>query len=259
MAYQPFYQVTDWQNYPTQKTPINRTNLLHAENGIKEADNRIIHLDNEKLEKSEANLMVKSVVVDANTGVITVTLLNGTVYAYDLDIERVVVNFDMTDDNILILTLADGTTKQVDLTKFVYTFSNTSTITMKMVNRVVTAEIVDGSVTMDKLDATIQNTFRHYLLDAQSARDLALQYQKNAKRYAVGDAAFEGSDTDNAEYYCGQSKLYSDIAQEVAAIIYPNVHVDVGNGHLIVDGGNNFNISLDASGHLITQVGTIVP
>lgn len=159
MVYKPFYQITDWQNLPIQKTPINRTNLLHVENGIKEADNRIIHLDTEKLEKAEANLMVKSVVVDAKTGVITVTLLNGTVYTYDLDIERVVVNFDITDDNILILTLADGTKKRVDLTRFVYSFSNTATITMKMVNRKVTAEIVDGSVTMAKLDASIQSTF----------------------------------------------------------------------------------------------------
>ena len=256
MAYKPFYQITDWQNLPIQKTPINRTNLLHVENGIKEADNRIIHLDTEKLEKAEANLMVKSVVVDAKTGVITVTLLNGTVYTYDLDIERVVVNFDITDDNILILTLANGTKKRVDLTRFVYSFSNTATITMKMVNRKVTAEIVDGSVTMAKLDASIQSTFLQYLLDAESARDLALQYQKNAKRYAIGDAEFDGSETDNAEYYCDQSKKYSEIAQEVAAITYPNVYVDIGNGHLLAIGGNTFYLSLDSSGHLISQIGS---
>ena len=33
MAYQSFYNITDWQNLPAQKTALNRTNLLHLENG----------------------------------------------------------------------------------------------------------------------------------------------------------------------------------------------------------------------------------
>lgn len=211
MAYQPFYEITDWQNLPSQKTPINRKNLSHAENGIKEADNRIVQLDSKKAELSLVNLLVRSIVVDAKTGVITVTQQNGTVTTYDLDIEKVIANFDITDDNVLILTLADGTTKEVDLTKFVNTFSSTATISMSMKDRVVTAEIIDGSVTMDKLDAAIQGEFRQYMLDAQSARDSALQYQKFAKRYAKGDAEFEGSETDNAEYYYEQTKTKAEV------------------------------------------------
>ena len=212
MAYQPFYEITDWQELPSQKTPINRPNLLHAENGIKEADKRIVQLDAKKAELSLVNLLVRSIVVDAKTGVITVTQQNGTVTTYDLDIEKVIANFDITDDNVLILTLADGTTKEVDLTKFVNTFSSTATISMSMKDRVVTAEIIDGSVTMDKLDAAIQGEFRQYMLDAQSARDSALQYQKFAKRYAIGDSEFVGSETDNAKYYYEQTKTNAEIA-----------------------------------------------
>lgn len=210
MAFQSFYDITDWQNLPSQKTALNRKNLLHAENGIKEADNRLVQLDAKKAEVSLVNQLVRSVVLDPNSGVLTVTQQNGTVTTYDLDIERVVTNFDITDDNILVLTLADGSTKEVDLTKFVNTFSNTATVSMKMENRVVTAEIVDGSVTMEKLDAAIQSEFRQYMLDAQSARDSALQYQKFAKRYAIGDAEFEGSETDNAKYYYEQSKANAE-------------------------------------------------
>ena len=54
---------------------------------------------------------------------------------------------------------------------------------------------------MNKLDPAIQSEFRQYMLDSQNARDAALQYQKFAKRYTIGDAEFEGSDTDNAKYY----------------------------------------------------------
>lgn len=371
MAFQPFHTLRNWLNLPSQKTPLNATNLNYMDNSIKEADNRIVQLDAKKAEVSLVNQLVRSVVLDPKSGVLTVTLQNGTVTTYDLDIERVVTNFDITDDNILVLTLADGSTKEVDLTKFVNTFSNTATVSMKMENRVVTAEIVDGSVTMEKLDAAIQSEFRQYMLDAQSARDSALQYQKFAKRYALGDAEFEGSETDNAKYYyeqsksnaetttanaeaaadsagsataqaaiattkatsatasansaaadaqiatekatiasqmagsatekaqaaahsaetatakalaaadsaqlsqryavggvvsddaqdnskwyCQQAENYAKVAQEVTDIIYPEIYVDLDTGHLMSIGGNNFSVSLDSNGHLISAIGS---
>ncbi len=201
MAYEAFYIITDWQNLPSQRTALNRKNLLNMENGIKEADTRIVQLDASKLSMEIANTLVKSVNVDAKTGVITVTKLGGGIDTYDLDIERVVTNFDVTDEGIIILTLADGTEKQVDIGKFLNTFKSSATIALTMTDREVTASIIDGSVTMDKLDPTIQTEFRQYMLDAQNARDAALQYQKFAKRYTIGDADFEGSETDNAKYY----------------------------------------------------------
>lgn len=201
MAYQTFYVITDWQNLPSQKTALNRTNLLHLENGVKEADIRIVQLDASKLSMDIANTLVKSVNVDTKTGVITVTKLNGAIETYDLDIERVVTNFDVTDEGVIILTLADGTEKSVDIAKFINTFKSSATIAFSMTDREITARIIDGSVTMDKLDPTIQSEFRQYMIEAQNARDAALQYQKFAKRYTIGDSEFEGSETDNAKYY----------------------------------------------------------
>ncbi len=183
MAYGPYYYITDWKNEPSQETPINRTNLLKIENGIKEADNRIVQLDAKKAEQSLVNTMVKDVSMDTKTGILTVTLQNGTIKTYDLDIEKVVTNFDINDQNQLVLTLADGTQKVIDLTRFVYSVDSTATIAMKILNRTITAEIVDGSVTMEKLDASIQMELRQYMLDAQTARDTAFQYQNNAKTF----------------------------------------------------------------------------
>lgn len=206
MAYGPYYYITDWENEPSQKTPVNRTNLLKMENGIKEADNRIVQLDSNKADKTQINALVKDVTLDTNTGILTVTLQNGTTKTYDLDIEKVVTNFDINDQNELVLTLADGTEKVIDLTRFVYAVDSTPTISMKILNRTITAEIVDGSVTMEKLDAAIQTEFRQYMLDAQSARDAALNYQKFTKRYFEGDNDFPGSETDNVKFYYGQIK-----------------------------------------------------
>jgi hypothetical protein len=216
MAYQPFYTITDWQNLPSQKTALNRTNLIHAEIGIKEIDNRTVQIDNNKLDKSVGNTMVQDVSMDAETGILTVTLLNGTKKTYDLDIEKVVLNFDISDNNELLLTLADGTVKKIDLTRFVYSVSSTATIAMEIKDRVIKANIIDGSVTMAKLDAAIQTEFRQYMLDSQVARDAALQYQKFSKRYAIGEEDFPGSETDNAKYYYGQTKSNSETSTQNA-------------------------------------------
>lgn len=217
MAYQSFYNITDWQNLPAQKTALNRTNLLHLENGVKEADIRIVQLDASKLSMEIANTLVKSVNVDAKTGVITVTKLNGAIETYDLDIERVVTNFDVTDEGVIILTLADGTEKSVDIAKFINTFKSSATIAFSMTDREVTARIIDGSVTMDKLDPTIQSEFRQYMIESQNARDAALQYQKFAKRYTIGDSEFEGSETDNAKYYYEGTKQAAETTVTNAA------------------------------------------
>ncbi len=206
MGYQPFHVLRNWLNLPSQKTAINATNLNYMDQGIKEADNRIVQLDASKADKSALNTMVKDVTLDTNTGILTVTLQNGTVKTYDLDIEKVVTNFDINDQNQLVLTLADGTQKVIDLTRFIYSVESTTTISMTITDRVMRASIVDGSVTMEKLDAAIQTEFRQYMLDAQSARDAALQYQKFAKRYTLGDQDFPGSESDCAKYYYEQTK-----------------------------------------------------
>lgn len=217
MAFQPFYKITDWQNLPSQKTALNRTNLLHAENGIKEADNRIVDLDARKAEMATVNAMVKDVSLDTTNGILTVTLLNGTIKSFDLDIEKVVTNFDITDDNKLVLTLADGTQKTIDLTRFVYSVVSSDTIALTITDRVLKAVLVDGSVTIDKLDTAIQTEFRQYMLDAQAARDAALQYQSFAKRYAIGDTvAFPGSEIDNSKYYYEQTKEEAELTAQNA-------------------------------------------
>jgi hypothetical protein len=220
MGYQPFHVLRNWLNLPSQKTPINALSLNYMDNGIKELDNRTVQLDANKAEKSSLNTLVKDVTLDTNTGILTVTLQNGTVKTYDLDIEKVVTNFDINDQNQLVLTLADGTQKVIDLTRFVYSVESTATISMTITDRVMRAVIVDGSVTMDKLEAAIQTEFRQYLLDAQSARDAALNYQKFAKRYTLGDPDFPGSENDCAKFYYeqvkGDSATSSQNAQQAA-------------------------------------------
>ena len=53
-----YYRIV-WENYPSGNTPINEQNLNKIDVAADEMDNRIISLDASKLDKSEANLLVK--------------------------------------------------------------------------------------------------------------------------------------------------------------------------------------------------------
>lgn len=220
-----FYSVINWKNRPSTATALGATNLNHMDKGILECAKNILQLSQDKAENSTVNGMVKDVSIDMDTWIVTVTKQDGTVSTYDLPIEQVVVNFTITDDNILVLTLEDGTQKLVDISRFVYSFDSSATIAMSMTDRHVTATVVDGSITMDMLEASIKSTFLQYKMDAETAEANALQYSRDSKRYAVG-GVMEGDAEDNAEYYYQQAKIQADMAAEYAGVTAPNFYVD---------------------------------
>lgn len=248
-----FYTLINWKNRPSTATALGATNLNHMDKGILECVKKIIQLSQEKAEVSTVNGMVKDWTINFDDWVVTVTKQDGTTKTYDLPIEQVVVNFTITDDNILVLTLEDGSQKLVDISRFVYSFGNTSTISMSMTDRKVTASIVKGSITMDMLETSIMSEITQAKLDAQSAANSALQYSKDAKRFSHG-GVIEGDAEDNAKYYCQQAKNAAEIAQQVSKINYPEVSIDINDGHLKTTGGNGFVLEMNAAGHLIATI-----
>lgn len=211
--YNKQYTPTLWKNYPLTDTSINAYRLNHLEGGVNENDNRLVALSEDKAEQTVVNKMVKTVTLNKATGVLTVTLLDGTKSTYDLDIEKVVANFDLNNNNDLVLTLADGTQKVVPLSKFVdtYTFKSSGTITFNTTGKEITAFIPDGSITLSKLEATVLSTIRQYMLDAQTAKGQAEQAAENARGYAIGGTGFEGV---SAQHFANQAKRYAVITDE---------------------------------------------
>lgn len=235
-----FYTPKTWKNKPSTESPISEYWLNHMESGINESDNRIVRLDAEKLGRDEAQKFVKSVTLDKTTGVLTVTLADGTQTSVDLDIEKVVTNFDLDEENNLVLTLADGTKKKVPLSKFIdtYTFKNSPTVSFSVNGKEISAVIPDGAVTLDKLETSIITTIRQYTLDAQTAKGQAEQaaqtaggwaiggldgfensnskyFASQSKRYAIGGVE-EGDVSDNAKYYCEEARKAAETASEAA-------------------------------------------
>lgn len=211
--YNKQYTPTLWKNYPLTDTSINAYRLNHLEGGVNENDNRLVALSEDKAEQTVVNKMVKTVTLNKDTGVLTVTLLDGTKTTYDLDVEKVVANFGLNSNNDLVLTLADGTQKVVPLSKFVdtYTFKSSGTITFNTTGKEITAFIPDGSITLSKLEATVLSTIRQYMLDAQTAKGQAEQAAENARGYAIGGTGFEGV---SAQHFANQAKRYAVITDE---------------------------------------------
>ena len=211
--YNKQYTPTLWKNYPLTDTSINAYRLNHLEGGVNENDNRLVALSEDKAEQAVVNKMVKTVTLNKDTGVLTVTLLDGTQSTYDLDVEKVVANFDLNNNNDLVLTLADGTQKVVPLSKFMdtYTFKSSGTITFNANGKEITAFIPDGGITLAKLEATVLSTIRQYMLDAQTAKGQAEQAAENARGYAIGGTGFEGV---SAQHFANQAKRYAVITDE---------------------------------------------
>ena len=159
------YSRINWENYPSDKTPLNESNLNKVDYAVNEIDNRIVSLDSSKLDKTTANSLVKSVTYNSENGIFTITYLNGSKATFDTKLEKLAVNFSYDAPNErLIITLDDGTKQYVDLSSLIteHEFMNTDTVSFVIEGGKVKANINKGSVTGDMLqpnyltDITVQ-------------------------------------------------------------------------------------------------------
>lgn len=214
MALNKVYTRINWENYPSENTDIDEINLNKMDSAIDALDNRIISQDALKVDKSAINGNIADWTMDETTGVITITKYNGEKVIFDLNIEKIPVEFSMSDDGIITMTTEDGTQFTADIGSMipVLTFEDSATIAVSVTgtgkNKTYSFSIKTGSVT----DAMLQP---NYLADirVESANASAYAQSANAKSvlaesYAIGGTGTrEGEDTDNAKYYMEQAKL----------------------------------------------------
>lgn len=213
MALNKVYTRINWEDYPSENTDLDAYNLNQMDSAIDALDNRIISQDALKVDKSAINGNIADWTMDETTGVITITKYNGEKVIFDLNIEKIPVEFSMSDDGIITMTTEDGTKFTADIGSMipVLTFEDSATIAVSVTgtgkNKTYSFSIKTGSVT----DAMLQP---NYLADirVESANASAYAQSANAKSvlaesYAVGGTGTrEGEDTDNAKYYMEQAK-----------------------------------------------------
>ena len=228
-----------WENFPSEKTALNERNLNRMDLALDNLDDRVIQMDSTKVNVETANTMIKNWSMDEETGVITVEKLNGEKILFDLNIEKIPVSFELSDDGILTMTTDDGTqyTANIGAMIPVLTFEDSDEIAVSVtgtgVNKTYSFSIKAGSVTEDKLQPNFLADVKTEVAKAQASQAAAADSASAASNIATlaesythgGTGAREGEETDNAKYYMEQAKAVSavDIATtEKAGIVKPD-------------------------------------
>lgn len=216
-----------WRNSPSAESPLNEQNLMKINNGLNTVDDRVIALDTTKLNKTDAQGLIKSLTFNPSNGVFTITYFNGAAATIDTLLEKLAVNFDFDEaTQRMIIYLSDGTQKFVDLSAFIVPleFIDSDTIDFQLLaDGKVTAIVKEGSIQEKHLRPNYLADIRVESAKAESSRDAAAQSAENAnnyadlsKSYAVGtDGQVRPADSDdNAKKYSEKSEANANTAKE---------------------------------------------
>ena len=216
---QKVFNRINWQNYPSEDTPLNESNLNRMDYALNEIDDRVINLDTQKADQTVVNGLITSIAIDDETGVITITRQNGTTQTIQTTLNKIAINFDYDyDTEHIILTLNDGSTAEIDISSLIQNneFADTATIAFQVsAEGIVTATIVNGSIT----DAMLRED---YLADIRLAEAHADAYQQasegfmlDSEAYAKGTKAAEPVQPgqtgyqDNSKYFKQRSEAWA--------------------------------------------------
>jgi len=272
---QKAYVRINWENFPSEETALNETNLNRMDAAIDEIDNRVITLDTIKLSVAEASGLIASWDIDDETGVITIVHKDGTTETKNTNINKIAVNvhYDRATQ-ALVLEYPDGTSDSVSLSDFITNteFINSPTIAISANNEgVVSAQVRENSIG----DAHLRT---NYLADIRVSEANALASQAeaeanaiNSRSWAVGDTqSRQGEAENNAKYYCetaaGEALLATEAkadAQDlvdaaIARLTGLRVWVDFEDGNLYYEAESGVALRVDeTTGNLMYEVLTI--
>ena len=184
------YTRINWENYPSENTAVNESNLNKMDSALNEIDTRVVEHDTIKANVASLNNLIDDWVIDETTGVITIHKVSGEQIIFDLNIEKVPVGFSMTEDGILIMTTDDGTEFTANIGSMipVLTFNDSDQIAVSVsgegVNKSYTFTIKTGSITEDKLQPNFLADCRLQVGNAQTSANASKYYSEEAKKYA---------------------------------------------------------------------------
>ena len=181
MAYQKIYSREHWENFPSEKTAINRNRLNNIESGIDAIDDRVCALDTTKVDLTKANELVEEILWDESNGTLTVVKMNGSRAVIDTKLEKLAVNFSFDEANQrLVIILDDGSKQYVDLSAFVtpLEFKDGDVIYFEVVGgNLVSAGIKDGTISEEKLRPNFLADIKIKVGEAEQYRDQTRQFR----------------------------------------------------------------------------------
>ena len=175
----------NWEDYPSDETPLNKRNLNKMDSAIDVIDDRVITLDTTKATKAEVATLVADVTFEESTGIITITKKNGSKIAIDTQMEKIAINFvyNPTTQQI-ILTLIDGTKQYIDLSALItqYEFLDSDTVAFYIDSSgKVSAIVKEGSIEEKHLEPNYLAKIKVEAAKAELSQKAAATSEANAK------------------------------------------------------------------------------
>lgn len=197
------HKIHDWKNFPSTETPIDEDALNELDVSVDVIDDRVIVLDTTKAEKIEMSELFCAISYDDQTGVITLTRVNGATVAIDTPMEKIALNiyYDPVTE-MLALPLVDGTQIQVNLSRLIteYEFLDSDTIAFSVgVDGKVTAIVKEGSIQEKHLRPDYLADIKVEARKAQASAESAAQSESAASSSAGAAKASEDNAAESAE------------------------------------------------------------
>ena len=175
----------NWENYPSDETPLNERNLNKMDGSIDIIDDRVITLDTTKATKAEVATLVADVTFEESTGIITITKKNGSKITIDTQMEKIAINFDYNPTTQqIILTLIDGTKQYIDLSALItqYEFLDSDTVAFYIdKDGKVSATVKEGSIEEKHLEPNYLAKIKVEVAKSESSQQAAAMSEINAK------------------------------------------------------------------------------
>lgn len=240
---QKIYNRINWENFPSEKTAVNESNLNKMDLAIDNLDDRVVAMGASKVDLTKANELVKEILWDEPNGTLTVVKMNGSRAVIDTKLEKLAVNFKYNPQTQqLVITLDDGTVQNVDLSSLIteYEFLESDTIAFEITDGKVKAIVKNGSITEDKLQP-------NFLADIKVESSKAVNSATNAKASEVKAAASATNAKDSADRVQG---IESEINKKLTMTEF-DVNED---GELIYTDNSAYNFVVDNNGNLNWEV-----
>lgn len=252
------YSLFLWQNRPSTSTPLGQTLLNRNNRAIDELDNRVVTLKAEKADVDEIQGLISNVTLDETTGRFTFTKYDGTKFVIDTALEQVVTNWRYDYElQSLVLTLADGTTQNVDLSALItqYEFTSSATILFTVgTDGKVTANIKPNSITDKMLQTNYLEDITTQANTAVSASQSALESQSLAEQSAEDAKASELTANTHKESARGYAETAESAKNEIIKKLeLAEFDID-DNGNLIYTDTSAYAFSVDDNGYLNWEV-----
>lgn len=240
---QKIYNRINWENFPSEKTAVNESNLNKMDLAIDNLDDRVVAMDASKVDLTKANELVKEILWDEPNGTLTVVKMNGSRAVIDTKLEKLAVNFTYNPQTQqLVITLDDGTVQNVDLSSLIteYEFLESDTIAFEITDGKVKAIVKNGSITEDKLQP-------NFLADIKVESAKAVNSATNAKASETNAAKSATDAKDSADRVQG---IESEINKKLTMAEF-DVNED---GELIYTDNAAYNFVVDNDGNLNWEV-----